>query len=140
MGSSPAATLFHIHDLVDFVSAEAMVAGRSAGQYVAGTPAPRQRSYGPADVATACRTHLDRREHAVYLRAQKPLDMHSIRPSRRFPVMRAALCLPAEMVNLKLRPAILQTSTVRSCVQHCRSERQKGSNPMSVEERSTQRT
>ncbi|MCB0052835.1 MAG: FAD-dependent oxidoreductase, partial [Caldilinea sp.] len=67
----------HIHDLVDFVSAEAMVAGRSAGQYVAGTlPRPDNVQLQPGANVAYCVPHTisTEREHTVYLRARKPLD------------------------------------------------------------------
>ena len=105
----------HIHDLVDFVSAEAMVAGRSAGQYVAGTlPRPDNVQLQPGANVAYCVPHTisTEREHTVYLRARKPLDACTLQLTEPdgTPVYARKLryVFPAEMVNLKLRPAILQ--------------------------------
>lgn len=105
----------HIHDLVDFVSAEAMVAGRSAGQYVAGAmPRPDNVQLQPGENVAYCVPHTisTEREHTVYLRVRKPLEVCTLQltePDGK-PVYTRKLryVVPAEIVNLKLRPAMLQ--------------------------------
>ena len=106
----------HIHDLVDFVSAEAMVAGRSAGQYVAGTlPRPDNVQLQPGENVAYCVPHTisTEREHTVYLRVRQPLEACTLELTEPdgTPVYarKVRYVVPAEMVNLKLRPAILQT-------------------------------
>jgi len=104
----------HIHDLVDFVSAEAMVAGRSAGQYATGT-VPRldnvQLQAGENVAYCVPHTISTEREHTVYLRVRKPLaacTLQLVKPDHT-PVYTQKLryVFPAEMVNLKLHPAVL---------------------------------
>ena len=104
----------HIHDLVDFVSAEAMVAGRSAGQYVAGMlPRLDNVQLQTGENVAYCVPHTISTEHAhtVYLRVRKPLaacTLQLVKPDG-IPVYTQKLryVFPAEMVNLKLHPAIL---------------------------------
>jgi len=105
----------HIHDLVDFVSAEATLAGRSAGQFVAGAmpPADNVRLL-PGDNVAYCVPHTisTEREHVVYLRTRRPLDASLLRLSEPGGAViyekKLRYVFPAEMINLKLRPAILQ--------------------------------
>ncbi|HHY58054.1 MAG TPA: FAD-dependent oxidoreductase [Chloroflexi bacterium] len=105
----------HIHDLVDFVSAEAALAGFSAGQYVNGTlPRPDNVRLQPGDNVAYCVPHTisTEREHTVYLRARRPLDACTLQlrdaTGTRVYEKRLRYVFPAEMVNLRLRPAILQ--------------------------------
>jgi len=74
----------HIHDLVDFVSQEAALAGHSAGLHVVGhtRPADNVRLL-PGDNVGYCVPHTisTDREHTVYMRARKPLEQCSIRLS-----------------------------------------------------------
>ncbi len=105
----------HIHDLVDFVSAEAIVAGCSAGQYVTGTlPRPDNVQLQPGENVAYCVPHTisTEREHTVYLRVRQPLEACTLELTEPdgTPVYARKLryVVPAEMVYLKLRPAILQ--------------------------------
>ncbi len=71
----------HIHDIVDFVSAEAALAGRSAGQYVTGTlPRPDNVRLQPGKNVAYCVPHTisTEREHIVYfcVRAASVGNMH----------------------------------------------------------------
>lgn len=105
----------HIHDLVDFVSAEAALAGANAGRLVAGQrlPADNVRLI-PAENVAYCVPHTisTDREHTVYLRVRKPLETCSIKLSTtdgRFVYeKKLRYVFPAEMVNLKLRPKFLE--------------------------------
>lgn len=104
----------HIHDLVDFVSAEATLAGANAARYVTGhlSPADNVRLI-PGDNVAYCvpQTIATDREHTVYLRVRQPLEQCSLRLGSLLgrPVYEKKLryVFPAEMVNLKLRPRIL---------------------------------
>ena len=105
----------HIHDIVDFVSAEATLAGYSAGQYVAGAlPRADNVRLQPGKNVAYCVPHTisTEREHIVYLRTRRQLGACTLRlvgPSEQVVYARKLrYVFPAEMVNLKLRPAILQ--------------------------------
>ena len=105
----------HIHDLVDFVSAEAELAGRHAGRYATGqtTPADNVRLLPGANV-NYCVPHTvsTDREHIVYLRVRTLLEPCLLRLSTPDGTVvherKLRYVAPAEMVNLKLRPALLQ--------------------------------
>lgn len=104
----------HIHDLVDFVSAEAALAGTNAARYVTGqfrptdnvrlVPGDNVAYCVPQTIATDC-------EHTVYLRVRRPLEQCSLRLGSLLgkPVYEKKLryVFPAEMISLKLRPRIL---------------------------------
>lgn len=105
----------HIHDIVDYVSAEAALAGFSAGQFVTGAlPPPDNVRLLPGENVAYCVPHTiaTEREHTVYLRARRPLDAPTLRLVDGAGAIvyekRLRYVFPAEMVNLKLRPAILQ--------------------------------
>lgn len=104
----------HIHDLVDFVSAEAELAGHHAGLAALGhtPPADNVRLVPGTDVAY-CVPHTvsTEREHTVYLRVRRPFERSTLRlrtpDGRVVHERRLRYVVPAEMVNLRLRPALL---------------------------------
>lgn len=105
----------HIHDLVDFVSAEALLAGSNAGYFVRGRmPAPDNVQLQPGENVSYCVPHTisTEREHTVYLRVRTPLEACTLRlyePNNSFVyTKKLRYVFPAEMVNLKLRPALLE--------------------------------
>ncbi|GIV70008.1 NAD(P)/FAD-dependent oxidoreductase [Caldilinea sp.] len=105
----------HIHDLVDFVSAEAMLAGRSAGLFAIGAPLrPDNVRLLPGENVAYCVPHTisTEREHTVYMRTRRILEgcrLRLVAPDGRIVYeKRLRYVFPAEMVNLKLKPAILQ--------------------------------
>jgi hypothetical protein len=100
----------HIHDLVDFVSQESLLAGRNAGAYVTDRMAPADNvRLLPGENVRYCVPHTiaTDREHTVYMRVKQPLqactlrlgDVYS-RPLR--------YVFPGEMVSLKLKPRFLE--------------------------------
>ena len=104
----------HIHDLVDFVSAEAGLAGVHAARYVTGQLPPVDNvRLVPGENVAYCvpQTIATDREHTVYLRVRQPLEQCSLRLGSLLgrPVYEKKLryVVPAEMVSLKLRPRIL---------------------------------
>lgn len=104
----------HIHDLVDFVSAEAGLAGAHAARYVTGQLPPVDNvRLVPGENVAYCvpQTIATDREHTVYLRVRQPLEQCSLRLGSLLgrPVYEKKLryVVPAEMVSLKLRPRIL---------------------------------
>jgi NADPH-dependent 2,4-dienoyl-CoA reductase/sulfur reductase-like enzyme len=105
----------HIHDLVDFVSTEATLAGRHAGLFATGVePAADNVRLQPATNVAYCVPHTAStdREHVVYLRVRNPLERCLLRLSspdgRVVHERHLRYVVPAEMVNLRLRPAVLE--------------------------------
>jgi NADPH-dependent 2,4-dienoyl-CoA reductase/sulfur reductase-like enzyme len=104
----------HIHDLVDFVSAEATLAGHHAGLFAAGRhPRADNVRLQPATNVAYCVPHTisTEREHTVYLRVRNPLERCVLRLSTPDGVVvherKLRYVVPPEMVNLRLRPAVL---------------------------------
>jgi NADPH-dependent 2,4-dienoyl-CoA reductase/sulfur reductase-like enzyme len=99
----------HIHDLVDFVTQESLLAGRSAGEYVTGSrpPADNIRLLPGANVAT-CVPHTisTECEHTVYLRVKHPLEKSVIRFGDVYE-KKLRYVFPAETVTVKLTPRLL---------------------------------
>ena len=105
----------HIHDLVDFVSAEAELAGTHAGRYATGVQPPDDNvRLQPAANVAYCVPHTvsTDREHVVYLRVRKRMEHCILRLSTpdgaTVHERRLRYVVPAEMVNLRLRPSLLQ--------------------------------
>lgn len=104
----------HIHDLVDFVSAEAALAGANAARYVTGhlPPADNVRLIPGENVAYCVpQTIATDREHTVYLRVRRPLEQCTLRLGSLLGNVvyekKLRYVFPAEMINLKLRPRVL---------------------------------
>ena len=104
----------HIHDLVDFVSEEAALAGANAGRYLTGHLPPLDNvRLVPGENVAYCvpQTISTDREQTVYMRVRKPLDKCTIRLTQpnHEPIFERKLryVFPAEMVNLRLRPRFL---------------------------------
>ena len=100
----------HIHDLVDFVSQESLLAGVSAGQYVSGHRPPGDNvRLIPGDNVAYCVPHTisTDREHTVYMRVKSPLDKCSIHLGESFE-RKLRYVFPGEMVSLKVRPRFLE--------------------------------
>ncbi len=100
----------HIHDLVDFVSRESLLAGRNAGLHVTGERPPADNvRLSPGENVAYCVPHTisTDRPHMVYLRVRRPLEKCSIRFGD---VLEKKLTyvFPAEMVTLKVQPKFLQ--------------------------------
>ena len=109
-GVFAAGNVVHIHDLVDFVSEEAMLAGENAGRFVTGRrpPADNIRLTAGINVASIVpHTISSDREHTVYLRVRQPLEKSWLRLGDVYE-KRLRYVVPAEMVSLKIRPRILE--------------------------------
>jgi NADPH-dependent 2,4-dienoyl-CoA reductase/sulfur reductase-like enzyme len=101
----------HIHDLVDFVSQESLVAGAAAGAYATGgrrhaddnvrlVPGENVRYCVPSTISTD-------REHTIYLRVATPVAPCTLRLGDAYqrPLRYA---VPGEMVTLTVRPKFLR--------------------------------
>jgi NADPH-dependent 2,4-dienoyl-CoA reductase/sulfur reductase-like enzyme len=100
----------HIHDLVDFVSQESMLAGRRAGDFATGHLAPGDNiRLVPGDNVRYCvpQTISSDRDHTVYMRVKPPLEQSVLRLGDVYE-KKLRFVLPAEMINLKVRPRFLE--------------------------------
>jgi len=105
----------HIHDLVDFVSEEAALAGGHAGRFATGWQPPHDNvRLQPATNVAYCVPHTvtTERDHTVYLRVRRPLERSVLRLStpdgRVVHERKLRYVVPAEMVNLRLRASLLE--------------------------------
>ncbi len=105
----------HIHDLVDFVSAESEMAGRWAGLAALGRRPPLDNvRLSAGENVGYCVPHTlsTEREHTVYLRVRRPLEQSVIRlsaPNSGFSYeKKVRYVFPAETINLKISPRMLQ--------------------------------
>jgi thioredoxin reductase len=100
----------HIHDLVDFVTQEALLAGSHAGGYVIGKRPPADNiRLVPGENVAYCVPHTlsTDREHTVYMRVRRPLEKSSLRLGEVYE-RKLRYVFPAEMITLKVRPGVLQ--------------------------------
>ncbi len=105
----------HIHDLVDFVSEEATLAGRYAGLYVAGS-LPRRTTCACCPEKTcpiACRTPSPQTAHmwctcVCAARWRSAPSACSIPGGEYIYEKKLRYVVPAEMVNLTVRPCFLE--------------------------------
>lgn len=105
----------HIHDLVDFVSAEAALAGANAARYLTDDLPPLDNvRLIPGDNVAYCvpQSVSTDREHTVFLRVRRPLESCTIRlaalDGANIYEKKLRYVFPAEMVNLKVRPRFLE--------------------------------
>jgi NADPH-dependent 2,4-dienoyl-CoA reductase/sulfur reductase-like enzyme len=110
----------HIHDLVDFVSQEAELAGRAAGRYAQGrAPSHDNIRLVPGENVAYCVPHTLAAEqtHTVYLRVRRPLERCTLRlrgaedatlQGATVYQKRLRYVTPPEMVNLTVRPRFLE--------------------------------
>jgi NADPH-dependent 2,4-dienoyl-CoA reductase/sulfur reductase-like enzyme len=105
----------HIHDLVDFVSEEAALAGTNAARALRNQLPPQDNvRLLPAENVAYCvpQSIATDREHTIYLRVRKPLDNCALRLMSGDGTVvyekKLRYVFPAEMVNLKVRPRFLE--------------------------------
>ena len=100
----------HIHDLVDFVSQESMLAGNASGDYVTGCRPPADNiRLLPGDNVAYCVPHTlsTDREHIVYMRVRKPMEKCTLRLGSVL-ARKVRYVFPAEMVNITVQPKFLE--------------------------------
>ncbi|MGI6110435.1 MAG: NAD(P)/FAD-dependent oxidoreductase [Eubacteriaceae bacterium] len=116
-GIFAAGNVVHVHDLVDFVSEEAALAGKGAGKYIKGTlsekpnfttvAGPGLGYVVPQNVAVE---NLDD-DLTFYMRVRNVLEDKVINAyigDEKIGTKRAQKFLPAEMVNFKIKKEILE--------------------------------
>lgn len=99
----------HIHDLVDFVTQESILAGRCAGEFANGVKrAPDNIRLQPGENVGYCVPHTisSEREHTIYMRVKKPLEKCMVKLGE-VHEKKMRFAFPAEMVSLKVKPDIL---------------------------------
>jgi NADPH-dependent 2,4-dienoyl-CoA reductase/sulfur reductase-like enzyme len=101
--------VLHVHDLVDYVSAEALLAGGFAGEWARGLRRPEDNiRLLPGQNVASCvpQTLSPGREQTVYLRAREPMRPCAMQVGdlleKKLPFV-----VPAETIVLKLRPDLL---------------------------------
>ena len=98
----------HIHDVVDFVTEESLLAGRNAGEYAMGRrpPADDVRMV-PNENVTYCVPHSisTDRTQTLYMRVRRPLEKCLIRLGDVYE-KKLRYVFPAEMVSLSVKPEL----------------------------------
>lgn len=101
--------VLHVHDLVDYVSAEAVLTGGFAGEYARGVRRPQDNiRLVPGRNVAYCvpQTLAPGREQTVYLRAREPMRPCVMQVGdlleKKLPFV-----VPAETIVLKLKPDLL---------------------------------
>ena len=100
----------HIHDLVDFVSQESILAGENAGYYATGVKrAPDNVRLMAGENVAYCVPHTisTERTHTVYMRVRKPMEKCTIRLGDAYE-KKLRYVFPAEMVSLQIKPEFLE--------------------------------
>lgn len=110
--------VLHVHDLVDYVTNESLLAGQFAAEWAAGVRRPQDNvRLVPGDNVHYCLPHTlsPGRYHTLYMRAKTAMQPCRIRVGnlleRSLPFV-----VPAEMIMLKIRPDLLdayQNNTLR---------------------------
>lgn len=101
--------VLHVHDLVDFVTEEALRAGRYAGEWARGTRRPADTiDLVPGQNIRYCVPHTlsPEREHTVYMRATKKMQPCLLKVGNILE-KKLRFVVPAEMINLKIKPELL---------------------------------
>lgn len=103
--------VLHVHDLVDFVTRESLLAGRFAGEWAQGIrrPADNIRLVG-GDNVRYCVPHTlsPEREHTVYMRCKRAMKPCRIRVGKLME-KKLRFVVPAEMIMLKIKPDVLES-------------------------------
>jgi len=102
--------VLHVHDLVDFVTAEALLAGGFAGEYARGIQRPRDNILlVPGDNVRYCVPHSlsPERAHTIYLRCKVPMKPCIVRVGDLLQ-KKLKFVVPAEMIMLKIKPDLLE--------------------------------
>jgi len=100
----------HIHDLVDYVTQEALLAGRSAGEFATGKRKPADNiRLVPGAGVSYCVPHTisTDREHTVYLRVRRPHEQCTISFGDVYS-KKLRYAFPAEMITVTMKPEFLQ--------------------------------
>lgn len=101
--------VLHVHDLVDYVTREALLAGRFAGEWAKGVRRPKDNIQLVAgDNVRYCVPHTlsPEREHTVHLRCKTAMKPCKIRVGNLME-KKLRFVFPAEMIMFKIKPDLL---------------------------------
>lgn len=101
--------VLHVHDLVDYVTREAMLAGRFAGEWSKGVRRPKDNiRLVPGDNVRYCVPHTlsPEREHTIHLRCKAAMKPCKIRVGSLME-KKLRFVFPAEMIMFKIKPDLL---------------------------------
>jgi hypothetical protein len=102
--------VLHVHDLVDFVTQESLLAGQFSGEWAQGIRRPQDNIQLVAgDNVRYCVPHTlsPEREHTLYMRCKKAMKPCILRVGNLME-KKLRFVVPAEMIMLKLKPDILE--------------------------------
>lgn len=101
--------VLHVHDLVDFVTQEALLAGRFAGEWAQGMRRPKDniKLVAGRNVRYCVpQTLSPGREHTVYMRCKEPMKPCRLKVGDLME-KKLRFVVPAEMIMLKIKPDLL---------------------------------
>jgi NADPH-dependent 2,4-dienoyl-CoA reductase/sulfur reductase-like enzyme len=101
--------VLHVHDLVDYVTEEALLAGRFAGEHAQGIRRPKDNiDLVPGNNVRYCVPHTlsPGREHTVYMRCKEPMRPCRIQVGDLLE-RKLGFVVPAEMIMFKIKPDLL---------------------------------
>ena len=102
--------VLHVHDLVDFVTNEALLAGRFAGERAQGIRRPADNiRIDAGDNVRYCVPHTlsPEREHTIYMRCKRAMKPCRLRVGNLLE-KKLRFVVPAEMIMLKIQPDLLE--------------------------------
>ncbi|MBI4411112.1 MAG: FAD-dependent oxidoreductase [Deltaproteobacteria bacterium] len=102
--------VLHVHDLVDFVTQEALLAGRFAGEWAQGVRRPRDNiklTAGQNVRYCVPQTLAPGREHTIYMRCKEPMKPCVLKVGDLME-KKLRFVVPAEMITLKIKPDLLE--------------------------------
>ncbi len=102
--------VLHVHDLVDYVTEEALRAGRFAGEYARQIRRPKDSiSLVPGANVRYCLPHTlsPDRPHTLYMRAKKRMSPCLLRVGNLIE-RKLRFVVPAEMIHLTIQPDLLE--------------------------------
>jgi len=101
--------VLHVHDLVDFVTNESLLAGRFAAELAQGVRRPGDNiQLLPGENVRYCVPHTlaPGHNHTIYMRCKVPMKPCKIRVGNLIE-KKLRFVFPAEMIMLKLKPDLL---------------------------------
>jgi len=101
--------VLHVHDLVDFVTRESLLAGQFAGEWAQGVRRPADNiRLVPGDNVRYCVPHSlsPEREHTIYMRCKEAMMPCRIRVGNLME-KKLRFVVPAEMIIFKIKPDLL---------------------------------
>lgn len=102
--------VLHVHDLVDFVTRESLLAGQYAGEWAQGVRRPDDNiRLVPGDNVRYCIPHSlsPEREHTIYMRCKEAMKPCRIRVGNLME-KKLRFVVPAEMIIFKIKPELLE--------------------------------